>query len=275
MAEHPVFFDPQGRRSVFARRLGVALATAVAVSFSLVVAAAMLLTALSLPDVRVSHKPTTYQDPLVVSTRGATAYAPRLKAQLANDVRRAARDAAKKPQAKIVLAFYTPDEGAGIQSLRRHAGSLTHVAAQWLHLAADGKSIDTQRAYDPRLTPTNAEVEEIARKNGIRLLPMLDNQGRDDFDPALSRPLLTDPALQASMAKDLTEFLVQHRYDGLNLDFENLDGPQSRGLVRFAARLRQAFAPYGLSLSADIEVGNDELDAAALAEQCDWIVPML
>ena len=274
MVETPVFFDPAGRRK---RLASLIVGTLVVVTFGttmlLLVAAVFFGT--DLQSLKVRHRSTTFQDPLTISARGTTALAPRLRRMLSEDVRHAAHDAKKNSEQRVVLGYYAPYESAGIESLRRHATAMTHIAAQWLHLSADGRSIDYRRDYDPSLNPKNLEVDRIARESGIRLLPMLDNYGLKDFDRKRSARLLRDPSLQRSFAKELTAFIVVHHYDGLQLDLEELDGEDSKGLVSFASVLQKSFAPHRLSLSAAVEVENDELDVAALAERCDFIVPML
>ncbi len=274
MAESPIFLDPSGRRRrVAAAVTGALFVVALAVAAMLVVVT--FLFGPQLPKLRVTHRSTTYQDPLTIDRKGTTVLAPRLRRLLAADIRKAAVAGVKKPQDRIVLGYYAPYESSGVDSLREHANALTHVAPEWLHLSADGKSIDYRRDYDPKLNPRTATVETLARRAGLRILPILDNYGKDRFDPALSKPLLRDPALQAKLAQELAAFLVAHHYDGIHLDLEELDGTDSKGYIQFANALHKAFAPRGLSVSAAVEPGNDELDFAAMAEPCDFIVPML
>lgn len=274
MAEHPVFYDPQGRRGKVAAVVGGTLA-ALILTVAVVVFVFAIVLAPQMSNLRVTHRMTTFQDPLTIDRRGTTILAPRLRQQLAADVRRNARTVGKKPQDTIVLGYYAPYESAGLQSLKDHAVNLTHVAPQWLHLTPDGRGIDYQRDYDPSINPKTIEVEEVARRNGIRVVPMLDNYGRTNFDRKISEPLLRDPALQKKIADEITAFLVKHNYDGLHLDLEELTDQDAKGEVAFAKVLRAAFAPHHLSLSAAVEVGDDSVDLKAITEQCDWIVPML
>ena len=274
MAEHPIFFDPGGRRARLAIVVGSILAATI-VAIVLLVGAVVVFFMPNGGSANVTHRATTYQDPLQFGLRGTTALAPRVRQVLAAEVRKAARTVGKKGQGRVVLGYYSPDESAGLQSFRNHAASLTHVAPQWLFLSPDGLSVDYERAYDPKLYPKTTEVDEIARRSGVRIVPMLSNYGRNDFDRKLSARLLSDPVAQGKLADALALFLTAHGYDGMQLDFEKLDGDDGKGLVAFAERLHRAFAPHGLSLSAAVEVGNESVDVAALAEPCDFVVPML
>ncbi len=274
MAEHPVFYDPEGRRGKVAAVIGGILA-AIALAIVVVVFVFAIVLAPTMSNLRVTHTATTFQDPLTIDKKGTTILAPKMRQQLAADVRRNAKTVGKKPQETIVLGYYAPYESAALQSLKMHASSLTHVAPQWLHLSANGTSVDYERDYDPAIFPKTAEVDDVARRNGLRIVPMLDNYGKTNFDRKVSARLLRDPALQQKLASELTAFLVKHNYDGLHLDFEELNEEDSRGEIAFAKVLRAAFAPHHLSLSAAVEVDNDSIDLKSLAAQCDWVVPML
>ena len=218
---------------------------------------------------------TTYRDPLTLVSTSPVGFPRELRQSLEKDLLRSKRVVAKRSKDQIILGYYAPYETTGLISLRSHADAMTHLAPEWLHLTADGQGIDYKRDYDFGINPRNEEVEKIAKANGLRILPILDNYGVADFDRKRSAALLRDPSLQLRIARQLVEFLVRHGYDGIHLDLEELDGGDSRGLVEFARLLKREFAPHGLSVSSVVEVGNDELDLAALAEACDFVVPML
>jgi spore germination protein YaaH/peptidoglycan/xylan/chitin deacetylase (PgdA/CDA1 family)/GT2 family glycosyltransferase len=274
MAEAPVFYDPSGRR----RRVSIAIATVIASVVSLLVVALVLVMFLAspkLPDLRVTHHATTYQDTVVVRAKGSTILTPKARRMLMADVKRRQRAMPKASLAKIVVGYYATFQSSALASFKNHAGSLTHIVPGWLHLTASGDAIDFETDYAPKENPKNHVVEEIAKQNGVRIVPMLDNYGTSKFDRKRSERLLRDEALQARIAKQLAEFLVAHGYDGIHLDLEELNAQDDKGLLNFAKVLRTTFAPYHLSVSAAVEADNDDLDVAALAEQCNWIVPML
>lgn len=277
MAEHPVFFDPEGRRGRISAIVGGTLLTLVLAAVVGIILLGLVVIP-SLPNIQVQQRRTTYQDPLNVGKRGTTILAPKLRSALAAEVlhaKQAARTQKSPNQGRVVLGFYAPYESAGLQSFENHAPAMTHVACQWLHLKADGASIDYKRDYDLNINPRNVKIEGIARKNGVRLIPMLDNFFQDDFDEKRAGKLLRSPELQDKLSAEIVAFLTAHHYDGINLDLEELTGEDSKGLLAFVRKLQTAFRPNGLSLSVDVEMGNDQIDLEALADACDFIVPML
>ena len=274
MSDSPVFFDPHGKRAKFVRGVTTLLLFSV-VGVIIGLLAIGLYRAPKLKSVRVVPRSTTYQDILLVPKTGSTVLAPALRQALERDLRKKSNAAIKKPFDRTVIGYYAPYESTGLASFSAHADALTHIVPQWLHLDASGREIDYTRDYDPDLNPKNHEVERIAKEKGVRIIPILDNYGVSDFDRHRSALLLQDADLQQKLALELAAFLSEHGYDGIHLDFEELNGADSKGLVRFATELKKVFAPKHLSVSSVVEVGNDEIDAAALAEPCDFIVPML
>ena len=274
MSDQSVFYDPKGNRAKLVKALTTILALLV-----MGILVGLLGLGLARPArgarTRVVHRSTTYRDPVTLGSAGTVGFPRDLRKALDKDLAKERQIGAKFNRNQIVLGYYAPYETTGIVSLRSHAEAMTHLAPEWLHLTANGEGIDTKRDYDFSINPRNVDVEKIAKTHGLHIIPILDNYGESDFDRKRSAELFRNDALQHKIAGELVHFLVLHGYDGIHLDFEELDGADSKGLVRFARLLQGEFAPRGLSVSSVVEAGNDELDLAALADACDFVVPML
>lgn len=103
---------------------------------------------------------------------------------------------------QIVAAFYAPWQETGLHSLRANADRLTHVIPEWLHLTRDGAAIDSID-WDPRITPHNLDVVNIAREHHVAVHPILNNAEDGQFDPARAHLLLGSIASQTSLAHAL------------------------------------------------------------------------
>src|SRR5207248_4249986 len=66
------------------------------------------------------------------------------------------------------------------------------------------------------------------------------------------------------------------RFQGLNVDFENIAPGDEPLLLAFLQRLHAGFAPYGLSVSTDLEANDTgrRVDWKAVAQTCDFVVVM-
>lgn len=117
------------------------------------------------------------------------------------------------------------DRAAGMRSLRAHADRIGHLSPFWYQLSANGRKIEAHGAAG------DTDVLELARANGIEVVPTIAN----GWDRARGRRLLATPGRRYLHARDLVQLVVDNGYDGLDVDYENLD-PRDR--ARFTAFLR-------------------------------------
>jgi peptidoglycan-N-acetylglucosamine deacetylase len=173
----------------------------------------------------------------------------------------------------IVAAFYAPWQETGLHSLRANATKITHLMPAWVHLREDANGLDF-RDWDPVAVPHNNDVLQIARSNNLNILPVLQNAQQSDFDPKRVHIFLTNPALQDRVITQLKIWLVKNRFQGINVDFENMPESDYKLYVPFLRRLKAALAPQNLLVSVDIEAKKTPLDWKEVASVCDFVVVM-
>jgi hypothetical protein len=238
MPDRAVFFDPTHRRWWWVKRLGTLLGLVAVVTISAWLVS--LFTAPLLPGVpritipiirslrRSAHFPrhqTRARQFLAKKERD------RLLAAIANDKRRRFAQQAKGPispqeTSGIVAAFYAPWQETGLMSLKKNAPQMTHLLPVWVHLQQDANGLDFHD-WDPLLTPHNVEVVQVARENNLNIVPVFSNAqisatGSGEFDPKRVHIFLTNPALQTKMIMALRQWCQANRFQGINVDFENL-----------------------------------------------------
>ncbi|MBS1716954.1 MAG: glycosyltransferase [Armatimonadetes bacterium] len=273
----PIFFDPKGRRQKLLSR-GVLAAIAVSAVLGAGFTVSVLIPPLlpQLPGVNAEAKrrsfiPTTQSK---LSEKAQVLLA-KSKAQLAE------RIAAEKPPTAlrargepIVAAYYAPWQETGLHSLEANASKITDLLPEWLHLSPDGRELD-QSDFDPEVTPHNVEVIQIARANGIRIVPILNNASMGAFDPERAHKLLSNPELQKKIASDLRTWLLRNRYQGIQIDFENLHKEDAAVLPSFLGVIQKEFTGSNLGLTAALELTDSPLPFKAIAEACNWVTLML
>lgn len=286
----PVFLDPEGKRG---RRVGIWAA-----SFGAIVAVATTAMVLSLFVVPILPRVKGLND----SIRRPKSLIPRLPdsnrrtiqflanktwhelaAEIALERKRQAQAlaSAKKPESgsPIVAAFYSPDEEFGIGSFRDHAAALTHVFPMWLALDRSDPSRLDLSTYDV-LTPTEGQeppgqlLLDIARANGVRIWPVLQNLYRGSPDRQIVKALLESTEKQGALSAAIRDWLVRNGYNGLNIDFENLDNADYDRLPEFLARLRPTLRSASLGLSIDLEASLNPERIRRLAENVDLVIVM-
>jgi peptidoglycan-N-acetylglucosamine deacetylase len=290
MSDRAVFFDPTHRRWWWVKRVGTLLGLFAVVTISAWLVS--LFTAPLLPGMR------GITVPIIRSIRRSTHFPrhqtrqqqfllkrdrSRLLAAIANDKRRGLAQQAKGPISTaqtgsgIVAAFYAPWQETGLMSLKDNAGQMTHLLPVWVHLQQDANGLDFHD-WDPLLTPHNAEVVKLAREKNLNIVPVFSNAqisstGSGEFDPKRVHIFLTNPALQTKMIMSLRQWCQANRFQGINVDFENLMPQDYPLMIPFLQRMKANFAPVGLIVSADLEAG-ERIDWKKAAATCDFVVVM-
>ncbi len=282
MSDRAIFFDPSRKRWSWVKRISTVLGL-----ISVVIVSVFLVSVFSvvtLPgfegitkdikrsvrrSVRVPPRQTSLQQFLLRRSRG------RLLTEIALEQKtQHTRQALPlvKAQSGIVAAFYAPWQETGLHSLRANATNITHLMPAWVHLREDANGLDF-RDWDPIAVPHNNDVLQIARSNNLNILPVLQNAQQSDFDPKRVHLFLTNPAVQDRVITQLKIWLIKNRFQGINIDFENMPKDDYQLYVPFLRRLKAAFAPQNLLVSVDIESKNP-LDWREIAAACDFVVVM-
>ena len=243
----PIFFDSAGRRKPL-----VLLAAAV---FVLAAGGGLGVFGWSLFDPGAASAPGAAQRKVAAGT---------VKAQ-------PARGGAASP---IVAAFFAPWEEAGLNSFRAHADALTHLMPEWLHLGADGVTLELE-STDPRLISRDLDLLRLAQQRGIVVHAVLNNTTPTGFDPARVGELLRSPEKQHVLARVVRDWLLDRHCDGLNLDLENFAPDDMPLLPDFVELLARVLHEAGLQLSVDLEVeNNDPVALQRIAAASDFVVLM-
>ncbi len=283
MSDTAVFFDPSRRRWWWIKRIGtlVGLALVVAMSLTLVSLEGQVL----LPGIEGITAPLKRQlrrslhFPRRMSVK-MQFIAKKERAKLLDNI---AKDNKLKrplpPQTNgIVAAFYAPWQETGLNSLRANAGNLTHVLPSWVHLTGDGKGLDFRDWY-PDAVPHNNDVLKIAREYNLQIVPVLQNAqlgttGTGEFDRTRVHLLLTDPKRQEAIISNLRSWCFANKFQGINVDFENLDDADYALMPAFLQRMKTAFAANRLSVSCDLEARTPPGTWRAISSVCDFVVVM-
>lgn len=135
--------------------------------------------------------------------------------------------------------FYYVNEPSALESLHTNAAQLGLVSPQWLFVVGEGKLVSM---VDP-------EVVRWAREQGVPLMPLLLNF---DFQPQIAHELLGAENLQARLIEEVVQVAREHRFHGLQLDFEKVPLEDRDRYVAFVRRLRKALRQRGLKLSVAV-----------------------
>ena len=284
MSSQPVFFDESGARRVWVKRAGFIFATVFTVAMTL-----FILSLLAIPFVGASKENLAARVakllpalPKREMARQRVAFERGHDALLREVGREKRAQNALVPvqsivqsgsNAPIVAAFYAPWQQTGLASFRAQAPHLTHVIPTWLSLNASGDGLDLTD-FNFGQNPGNRAVIQIAQRSHVAVCPLLSNAHGSSFDATRVHRLLASPAAQTRLIGALGVWLKANQFQGLNLDFENLDANDHPKLAGFMNALGQNLHASGLSFSTDLENQLTDAQMQQMAAPCDFAVLM-
>ena len=267
-AGKPIFLDVSGRRAP-TLRIGAALVAL----FALLLLGAFVWSVAAAPRGTAFGAESFTAPPLLHKPAKQLAAA---RKQLFSRIAADRRDKPRAPlnsAANISGAYFAPWRSSSIVGFRAHAAQLTHVYPAWLQLTPDGKGIDNS-FWRPDRQSTTKDLVQIARTNGVRIVPVISNAQSGAFDLQRVKAMLADRKAADGIAKALTTFVQGNGYQGLQIDFELLDAPTAHALRPWLQDLAKRVHAIGGELSVTLETDLDVGSAKALSSAADYAVLM-
>ncbi|HWR15816.1 MAG TPA: glycosyl hydrolase family 18 protein [Terriglobales bacterium] len=139
-------------------------------------------------------------------------------------------------KAKIETLMYLVNRADSIQSFREHAKQVSIIAPQCFSMDAEG-------FVGGEVPP---EVLEIARTNGVALMPLVTNKG---FNQPLMHTMLDNADSRARAIKYLIYLSLRDGYIGIQFDYENILYTYRDKFTVFVREAAKEFHKHGLKLS--------------------------
>ncbi|WP_176592116.1 glycosyltransferase [Sphingobium sp. EM0848] len=249
----PIFFDPTGRRGLWARRI---LAGGLL---------AILLAAIAFATTLVA----------VPSERDLALPLPQAHAARMSGMSTLRRDIAKwlphwgktHVQAKpLNVGFYVPGTENSIASLRRNVGQLDWVVPALVNVAGPGEPIHyaNDQAFDRMIA---------AMPRPPKVLPMVQNLGADSWNGTGAARVLRDPVASKALAGQLGAYVARRHEAGLVMDFESLPASAMPSYLHFLRLLRTQL-PAGAKLAVTVPADQEEWPLAQFARVADRVILM-
>lgn len=151
----------------------------------------------------------------------------------------------------FILGYYLTWPGSGSRaSFAAHYRDLSAIAPLWYSIHADA-------SVHPRGQGDVQSLVAQAHRLGRRVLALVTNDGQDR--------ILVSPTRRALAVRNLVDAVLADHVDGVNIDFENIDGTAAQGLVDFVAAVHARLAPLGRLTT--VAVGPREQSALPIADQ--------
>jgi chitinase len=158
----------------------------------------------------------------------------------------------------------------------------THILYSFAALNNETLTIEV---FDPWVDIDQGYYAQVTafKSQGVKVLIAIGGW-TESADDKYSR-MVNDPEARANFVSHVVEFIIEHNFDGLDLDWEypkcwqgNCDaGPETdkENFVNLVRELRTAFEPHGFLLSSAVAASRATSDQAydvpALSSLLDWV----
>jgi cellulose synthase/poly-beta-1,6-N-acetylglucosamine synthase-like glycosyltransferase/spore germination protein YaaH/peptidoglycan/xylan/chitin deacetylase (PgdA/CDA1 family) len=168
---------------------------------------------------------------------------------------------------QIRSAFFVDWDPQAFFSLQSHINSLNMVMPEWFFLDAEADTLKADISLD---------ALKLMKENKITILPMLENivEGEGTFNTKLLEKVLTDKALKEKLITSIILNVKQYGLQGINIDFEELNGKAAKALPVFQKELYTRMHNEGLLVSEDIPVDDDNYNLLQLNSSNDYFFLM-
>ncbi len=175
----------------------------------------------------------------------------------------ARRVAGKRPA--IRAGFYVNWDAQSYQTLRDHIGQLNMVMPEWLFV---GNKADLQ-------TDIDAQADSLLKAHpGVAVVPMISNFYQGNWRGKNVHRLLSEPTRRRAFIAQVVAQLDRHHFQGVNIDFEELNEETNETLTDFVREMHAALHPKGYLVTIDTAPLNEDYDLPELQPYVDYIVLM-
>jgi cellulose synthase/poly-beta-1,6-N-acetylglucosamine synthase-like glycosyltransferase/spore germination protein YaaH/peptidoglycan/xylan/chitin deacetylase (PgdA/CDA1 family) len=174
----------------------------------------------------------------------------------------AARATDGKP---VVFGYYVNWDPGSQASLRAGITHLTHLIPEWFFLKNAQGDLDDQ---------TDATIVAIARQSNLPILAEVNNN-RDGWQTEEIHQVLIHAERRANLIDNIYSNLREHKFAGVNIDFESLNPRDRAPLVTFMKELSAKLKPAGLLVTQSVPPDDPAFDLKALIQYEDYLMVMV
>jgi spore germination protein len=169
------------------------------------------------------------------------------------------------PASEIQLGWQYQETGEQFKRRVESTEMLNTLSPRWFFLDKQGNFSNS----------ADSSFVTWAHDRGYKVWPLVGNR----FDREATSHFLNNENLLSSGVKQLVNFAISQKVDGLNIDFENIDAGDRDKYTLFIQYLGKELKKEGIVLSVDVppDLGtdwSDPYDYAKLGEYADFIVLM-
>lgn len=151
-------------------------------------------------------------------------------------------------QQLYISAWFAPfDLTRGLQSFSEHVYDLQEINPVWYNLNLSYFQSGAGPFEENLLQ--NGPIITLARTNGVKILPTIQNWGISNFDATVISKIINNPASRSRHVDEILSLVLDNGYDGIDIDYENLPAADSEAFSLFIRELGTSLREKGRLLS--------------------------
>lgn len=167
----------------------------------------------------------------------------------------------------IRAGFYVAWDAQSFHSLRKNISKMNLVLPEWLFIDPKADTLFSKMEKDQR-------AYDLIKTSGIKVMPMLSNGDNGKFNGAALHRIFADPKKTDRLIHDVVKFLLKNKFNGINVDFEELEESNDEILINFEKKLYDTLHQHGLLVTQNVSPFNEDYNYKELAKYNDYIFLM-
>ncbi|MFP5113977.1 polysaccharide deacetylase family protein [Bacillaceae bacterium C204] len=164
-----------------------------------------------------------------------------------------------------VYGFYVNWDKNSHTSFKENIDSITTLVPGWMHLTS-GLTLKTS---------TDKAIIAEAKAHNIKILPLVNNFNDNKWDGEVLHRLFITPGAEDLFIKKILDYVRTNKFDGINIDLENINPNDKEDFTQFIAKVYEAFHQHDLMVTMDAPPTDNNINYASLAPNVDRMIVML
>lgn len=170
----------------------------------------------------------------------------------------------------VIMGFLVNYDDASFQSLIKNLNNIDVVIGDFLHIkTSQGDLIEDD--IDKQKIMTDYIFKH---KPQTKIIPLVSNVKNGDWQSKMIADVLASPARQDKIIKTLLDYVVEHHFSGINIDFESIPLKNREHFTAFVKKICAIFHQKDLSVSIDVVSGDPVYNLKELSKVADSIILM-
>ncbi|MES2003853.1 MAG: glycosyltransferase [Bacteroidota bacterium] len=167
----------------------------------------------------------------------------------------------------IRAAFYVAWDAQSFFSLRKNISKMNLVLPEWFFIDPNADTLFSSMEKDKR-------AYDLIKASGVKVMPMLSNSFNSKFNGAALHRILNSPAKTDRLINDVVKLLKRYNFQGINVDFEELQESNNEVLANFEKKLYNVLHSNGFLVTQNVSPYNEDYNYKELAKYNDYIFLM-